>query len=194
MALFKSKEREKEEVHFEVHVLTKKYKKFHAVTGGDGKIHLERSAIKKLSRNGLKALIFHERFHQRWRQDPASRVFRFVAPFVLLISVLGIFGALLSLFYLHPNILYGILCAVILAYFVSVSFLAMYIQRISEAAADLYSAKEIGKANFVSGFEDRYKKYPSYGKEETFFSRLRRWRYLFEHRTKSERIKLVKET
>ncbi len=191
---FKRKVQETERDRFGVSVFTRKDKRFYANTLLDGKIHLEESALSKFSPNGLKTLVMHERFHQRWYESPISKLavaFGYLLP---ALSILGIIGVLLCLLYLHLTLAWALLCLLSLAYFIGVGFLLLYLQRLQEAAADLYSSKEVGKKNFVSGFEERYRKYPNFHSDKTLFDRLRNWRYFFEHKTKKERIELVRDT
>lgn len=190
---FKHKAQETERRMFGVSVFTRKNKRFYANTLLDGKIHLEERALKKFSSNGLKTVVMHERFHQRWYQNPLSKAAVALGYIVPALSLIGIVAVLLILFYVHPTIAWTLLCLVALGYFISVGFLLMYLQRLQEAAADLYSAKELGKNKFVSGFEERYSKYPSFHSEKTLLDRLRNWRYFFEHRTRKERVELVRD-
>ncbi len=190
---FKHKAQETKRRLFGVSVFTRKSKRFYANTLLDGKIHLEERALKKFSSNGLKTLLMHERFHQRWYENPISKLAVVLGYFVPALSVLGVIGIVLCLFYLHLTLAWTLLCLVALVYLICVGFLLMYVQRLQEAAADLYSAKELGKNNFVSGFEERYSKYPSFHNEKTLLDRLRNWRYFFEHRTGKERVELVRD-
>lgn len=198
--------KEKERTHFGIKVLeSKRQKEFYSYTR-KGKIHIEKSAVKKLGRNGLKTLIMHERFHQRWDTGNAQKFVNGLTGIVMCLSLWGA-AVLVYLIYIFLNfglpnvkdswIAWWALCA-LLIYFVIVIintlFVRMYSKRIEEAAADLYSAKEVGKGDFVRGFERRYTEYPRYGNENTRCGRIKHYGYFFKHRYKQDRIKLVEET
>ncbi len=195
------KRKEQTERHFGIEILVKKDKKFYAYCNRKG-IHIEKSAITKLSKNALKTIIMHERFHQRWDEQSSSMWIIPLAVALLAISIVGliVFAGLAIYFYAILRVHSAISIIIIsgLAYFAFSSaiiyFLQLYYSRTCEAAADLYSAKEIGKEKFVSGMEERYAKYPKYGSETTLKDRIWHWDYLFRHRYKKDRLKLVKKT
>jgi hypothetical protein len=186
--------KETEETYFGVKIRVGRAKKFYAQTKLDGEIHIEKSAQARFSGNGLKTLVMHERFHQLWYGNPTNKLATFAGLFVLFGSLAGIAVIVASLFFFKIRAAYLLGLAVLLVYFIAAAFVVLYTKRIAEAAADLYSAKEVGRRSFVSGFRERRTAYPKSMGENSLAGRLLNWRYLFEHRSENERETLVKET
>ena len=170
-----------------VNIYVKKSKRFYANTSLLGKIHIEESALKKLSDNALKTMVMHERLHQIQHSSTLGIIVTIINFFVLFVCALGITISVYLLF--RPNYIDGI---VLIIFFISVIFLDLCLLRMEEVAADLYSAKEIGPENFISGLQERYVVYPKYGKYDTLCSKTLNCVYLFTHGTKEDRINIVK--
>ena len=140
-----------EKDYFGVTVKENPSAKFFAHTNFWGRIEISSELRAKLSDNALKTIIMHERYHQRLIK---SKLGKFVAVasatvFFLTIPALIILGIALTITKFR---LYDL--AIVVVFSILVISTAVYVLMSFERSADLYSAKELGKENWIRGMRE----------------------------------------
>ena len=176
----------------DVNVITKE--KFICYTDLFGKVYISTKGVNNLSENGLKTVIMHERFHQKINKSRVGVAINLVAWVFMVLSLLGIVVMLLNVL-LAPEATskdFGGIIVFYIAYLFLFGLcgLSIYYRRLQERAADLYSAKEVGKNNFVAGFKELQDKFPD---RERKINMAKHPFYYITHGKVNDRIKFVEE-
>lgn len=145
----------------EVYITTKN--EFMIYTTLLGKIIISTEVFNSLSEQSLKTVIMHERFHQRINKTKEGRIINLINGILLIIvSFLIILNfALLVVNYIHILKIGDETCIISsIILFIAILLVNIYYRRNQERAADIYSAKEVGKEYAIAGFKELKEKSP----------------------------------